>query len=271
MKRLAVILCTLLVAVLAQAQGMFNKGEELPFKAGELIRMGLYFKWGAVNTEVATGDLMLAESTLNGKDVYKASLIADSAPFFSVFYDMHERFETWFPQNAVRPLKHLRNTKQGEYRALNNYIYDWNSKVIHADINFGGRGQQLMDIPIGDTVCDISSMIYLVRTMDFDALTPGQKIPLSFAIDDTVFDIVLTYRGKEAVKVRRIGKVNALRFSCSVVSGAMFDGETEMTMWFSDDSNHVPVGFMAPLRIGSVQGWVKQLENLKYPFEARVK
>ncbi len=272
MKRITVILLfTLLASFAMQAQSCFSTGEELPFKAGEKIRMGLYFKWGAVNTEVATGDLSLEESALNGKSVYKASLIADSAPFFSVFYDMHERFETWFAKDAVRPLKYYRNTKQGDYRAFNNYIYDWDKKEIHADINFEGRGQQILDIPIHDCVCDITSILYLIRTMDFGSLTPGKKIPISFAIDDTVFDIILTYRGREAVKTKRLGKVNSMRFSCSVVSGAMFDGNTEMILWFSDDSNHIPIGFMAPLRIGSVQGWVKQLENLKYPFEARVK
>ncbi len=115
MKRITVILLfTLLSGFVAKAQGCFPTGEELPFKAGEKIRMGLYFKWGAVNTEVATGDLSLEESALNGKSVYKASLIADSAPFFSVFYDMHERFETWFAKDAVRPLKYYRNTKQGD-------------------------------------------------------------------------------------------------------------------------------------------------------------
>ncbi len=271
MKKLTLILCALLVAAMASAQNCFPTASELPFKAGEKIRMGLYFKWGAVNTEVATGDLALTESALNGKSVYKASLIADSAPFFSVFYDMHERFETWFALDAVRPLKYYRNTKQGDYRAFNNYIYDWDKKEIHADINFEGRGQQILDIPIHDCVCDITSILFYVRSLDFSGLTPGKKIPISFAIDDTVFDIVMTYRGKDTVKVKRIGKVNAIRFSCQVVSGAMFDGETEMTIWFSDDSNRVPVGFMAPLRIGSVQGWVKQIENLKYPFEARVK
>ncbi len=55
MRRLTLILCTLLVAALASAQNCFPTSGDLPFKAGEKIRMGLYFKWGAVNTEVATG------------------------------------------------------------------------------------------------------------------------------------------------------------------------------------------------------------------------
>ena len=44
-----------------------------------------------------------------------------------------------------------------------------------------------------------------------------------------------------------------------------------MSLWFSADSNKVPVGFVAPLKIGSVQGWMKSVSGLKYPFEAKVR
>ena len=273
MNRLLLTLFLMLTAAfgLEAQNSCFPLSGDIPFKAGEKIKMGMYYKWGAVNTEVATGELSLTESALNGKSVYKTTLTAETAPFFSVFYDMHEHFDTWFEKDAVKPLKYYRNTKQGDYRAFNNYIYDWSRRVIHADINYGGRGQQVLDIPIHDCVCDITSILYLIRTMDFEAVKEGQKIPISFAIDDTVFDILLTYRGRETVKVKRMGKVRCQKFACSVVSGALFDGKTDMLIWFSDDSNHLPVGFMAPLKIGSAQGWLKQAQDLKYPFDAREK
>lgn len=264
MKRIAIILAVMLLGTCTWAQ-------DLPFQAGEKIKMGMYFKWGAVNTEVAWGELSLEDSVLNGAPVFKTTLVAASAPFFSNFYDMHEHFETWFTRDSVRPLKYFRNTKQGDYRAFNHYVYDWDNNVIHADINFEGRGQQILDIPINGTVCDITSIIYLIRTMDFEGLTPGQKIPMSFAIDDTVFDIMLTYMGRDGVKVKKLGWIKTWKFNCSVVSGALFDGKTEMALWFSDDGNKIPIGFMAPLKIGSVQAWLKNVEGLKYPFDAKLK
>ena len=30
----------------------------------------------------------------------------------------------------------------------------------------------------------------------------------------------------------------------------------------------LPVGFMAPLRVGAVRGWLKDYDNLKYPFSS---
>lgn len=271
MKRIAAILIMVLMGFLSSAQNCFTTTPELPFRSGEKVKLGLYFRWGAVNTEVAWGELSVEDDILNGAPVYKSKLLAASAPFFSAFYDMHEHFETWFEQDRVRPLKYLRNTKQGDYRATNNYIYDWENHIIHADINFEGRGQQILDIPVQESVCDISSILFLVRSMDFEVLEPGQQIPLAFAIDDTVFDIMLTFVGRDGVKVKRFGWIKTFKFNCSVVSGALFDGKTEMCLWFSDDGNKIPIGFMAPLKIGSVQGWIKNVEGLKYPFEAKLK
>lgn len=270
MKKLALILCLAFLSIGASSQNLLTEGQEFPYAAGEKLVMGMYFKWGAVNTEVASGTLSLVEDTINSTPVFKSELVANSAPFFSVFYDMHEHFETWFSKE-LRPLMYYRNTKQGDYRAFNHYTYDWNNKVINADINFEGRGRQVLDIPIHDSVCDITSILYIIRAMDFDSFEVGQKIPISFAIDDTIFDILLTYHGKGIVKVKRVGKIKVTNFTCSVVSGALFDGNTEMTILFSDDQNRLPVGFVAPLKIGSVQGWFKTVEGLKYPFDARVK
>ncbi|MBO4634849.1 MAG: DUF3108 domain-containing protein [Bacteroidales bacterium] len=258
-----------LVSLQVWAQDCLPTVKELPFQAGESFRMGLYFKWGAVNTEVATADVSLDATLFNGEPALHTTLTAFTASFFSSFYHMNEHFESWFSPENLLPLKYTRNTEQGDYRAYNHYIYDWDSRMIHADINFGNHGPQALEIPLKDCVFDLTAILYYLRSLDMNAFSPGQKAHMSFAIDDAVFDVVLTYKGKERVKVRRVGKVDALRFSCTVVSGALFDGNTEMSIWFSDDENRLPIGLMAPLRIGSVQGWIKNYYGLKYPFSSR--
>jgi hypothetical protein len=56
------------------------------------------------------------------------------------------------------------------------------------------------------------------------------------------------------------------------VKGEMFSGDEEFLFWISDDENRLPVGFVCPLRIGSVRGWLKtDYKNLKYEFSSRVK
>jgi hypothetical protein len=99
----------------------------------------------------------------------------------------------------------------------------------------------------------------------------GKSYPLSFAIDDAVFNVKLNFKGVETVKVRRLGKIRARHFSCSVVQGAMFEGDQELHFWLSDDENSLPVAVMVPLRIGAVWVYLKSYDHLKNPFSARLR
>lgn len=269
--RWTLCIAAVLISLQSWAQQCLPTLPEPPFQEGERFRMGLFFKWGAVNTEVATADVELDSVPFNGDAALHTTLTAVTAPFFSSFYHMHEHFESWFSPETLLPLKYTRQTKQADYRAYNHYIYDWEGRTIHADINFGDNGPQTLEIPLENCVFDLTSILYYLRSLDISTWNPGHKAHMNFAIDDAVFDVVLTFRGRETLKVRRVGKIDTICYTCTVVSGAMFDGSTEMALWFSDDANRLPIGLMAPLRIGSVQGWIKSYSGLKHPFTAKSK
>ncbi len=272
MKRILLILSllTLSLSVSAQGRGCFGKSRPLPFKAGEKLRFSLMYKWGAVNTEVAWADIKLDSLSYEGKSAYHTQLKVQSAPFFDVFFKMREDFQSWFSTDDLLPLKFTRDTYEGGYVATNLFYYDWPARVIHADINFESRGRQVLDIPLKDCASDLPALIYSLRTLDMASMVRGHATKLSFAIDDSVFDVKLTFKGKEKLRVRKMGKMNTYHFSCSVVSGAMFEGDQEIQIWFSADDNRIPVAIMAPLRVGAVWAWIKSYSGLPYPFSARI-
>lgn len=271
MKRFLLILSALVCCQLAFSQGSdcFSTKGEKPFCKGESLTFSLMYKWGAVNTEVATASLDLTETTLDAEPVFHTRFGVKSAPFFDIFFKMREDFQGWFSSSTLEPRKFVRDTYEGGYTATNLYLYDWKSGVIHADIQFNGQPRQVMNIPLHGCVQDLPSLVYNLRTLDMEHFQKGEKKPLKFAIDDTVFDIRITYKGKETLKVRKMGKMLTHHFSCSVVSGAMFEGDTELQVWFSADDNQIPVAVMAPLRWGAVWAWLRTYKGLKSEFSAR--
>lgn len=270
MKKSAVLVLSLILgaAMTLSAQNCLPLGKNRAFNSGEKLTFSMMFKWGAVNTEVGQAELAIDSTSFNGKSAYHSALHVKSMPFFDVFFKMREHFQGWMSIDDIRPLKFIRDTHEGNYNATNLYYYDWDKKIIHADVNFDRKGPQTLEIPLKECVFDIGSILYYARCMDSSQLKVGGQYPMSFAIDDSVFDVMLTYRGKEVVKARKLGKVRCMRFTCTVVSGAMFTGEEEFVLWISDDGNRLPVGFMAPLRVGAVRGWLKAYDNLKYPFSS---
>jgi len=270
MRRALLSICILLASLSLSAQGI-PLCKETPFEAGEVVEMGIMFKWGAVNTEVGRARLTL-ENISYGPDstlVNHARCTIKSSPFFDVFFKMRENFQTWFTLDDHRPLAAVRDTYENGYTATNNYKYDWKAGFIRADVAFNGEPSKHYDMPLQGKSNDIVSLIYALRSVDWNTCKIGEPIVVPFAIDDAIFQVKVTYQGQEDLKVRRIGKCRALRFSCSVVAGALFAGDQELQVWFSDDGNHLPLAVMAPLKVGNMWAWLKSWDGLKSPFEAR--
>lgn len=239
------------------------------FTPGEVLNFGVSYKWGAVNTEVAQAKLVLEETTLGRERVLHSDVTARTAPFFDVFFKIREHFEGWFQIGTLRPEKCIRDTHEGTYAAYNLYSYDWDAREIHAFVEMSDKGKMNLDIPLVDCICDVPSLVYFVRQADLSQMEQGKRYGLNFAIDDTVFHIYLTKMGTETVKVKGLGKVRCQRLNCSVVQGAVFEGDQEVKIWLSDDANRLPVSFWAPLRVGAMRGSLKSYENLRYEFSAR--
>lgn len=272
--RRRLVIWALFIAVSAGAQERYSCipfSDSPTFEAGETLSYGISYKWGAIYTEVAQASLNLTETRLGGENVYYSDVSARTAPFFDVFFKIREHFMGWFQKGSLTPQKCIRDTHEGTYAAYNLYNYDWKERKIHAYVDMTSLGKVNMDIPLTDCICDVPSLVYFIRQADLSRMEIGKRYGLNFAIDDTVFHIYLTRKGTETIKVKGMGKVRCQRLNCSVVEGAVFDGEEEVKLWLSDDANQLPVSFWAPLRVGAMRGTLKGYTHLLHDFTAREK
>jgi hypothetical protein len=122
----------------------------------------------------------------------------------------------------------------------------------------------------GNTL-DIPALFYRVRTMDVDSVAEGVKYPISFAIDDDVYNFYFILVGKEEKKIRGLGTFNTLKFAVKLVAGSVFTGKDDMFIWVTDDENKVPLLFESPIIVGRVQGRLVEYSNLKGPLTSKIK
>ena len=239
-----------------------------PFKAGEKIVFNISYNWHAVQTDVAKGTLTAKQETLNGEKVWHTSMSMQTAPFFDVFFKIREKFDSWFALKGVEPRKFYRDTKEGDYYAINDYIYDRNAGVIHANLDYSNRDKETLDIPYGDCTYDVTALFYFARRMDFANMAPGTVQKISIAIDKDVQKVNLTYRGKENKWVKGVGTIAAHKIGIALNKGDVFEGNEDAIIWFSDDDNRIPVAFMAPLKVGAMNGRLASYEGLAHDFTA---
>ena len=274
MKTVRYILSVLLVGIGLSASAQGTKclpsrtdGVE-PFKAGEKIVFNISYNWHAVQTDVAKGTLTAKQETLNGEKVWHTSMSMQTAPFFDVFFKIREQFDSWFALKGVEPRKFYRDTKEGDYHAINDYVYDRRAGVIHAKLEYWDKDKSQVDIPYGDCTYDVTALFYFARRMDFANMKTGSTQKISIAIDKDIFQVRLTYRGKENKYVRGIGTIAAHKVGISLNKGNVFEGNEDAILWFSDDDNRIPVAFMAPLKVGAMNGRLASYEGLAHDFTA---
>jgi hypothetical protein len=117
---------------------------------------------------------------------------------------------------------------------------------------------------------DVISAVYHARNIDFDRYKPEDKIPFSMFIDDKVYNLYIRYIGKEEVKTK-YGRFRAIKLKPMLIKGNAFSGGEKMTLWVSDDPNHIPLRIESPISVGSVKVDMMGYANLRYPLSSKLK
>lgn len=253
------------VKTVLDADSAFAHGEEATFT--------LNYEWGMIDSDVGSATVRLDSLTFNGQKAYRCTLHGSTTWMYDFIFKVREDFQSCFTRDGLRPLSFYRHSREGDYEAKNTYVYDWSSvePVIKADLYTSKVGASSVDIPLTPCTFDLPTLFYYARNMDFDVIEPGRKYPMTFAIDDEVFNVYFILHGREIVKVKDIGEVRTIKFGAKLLEGEVFKGEADMIIWVTDDDNRLPVYFEAPLLIGMAKGRMTSYKNLKYPFTSLVK
>ena len=246
--------------------------EELAFQAGEKVDFILHYKWGSINTDVGTATVTLDSLTFNGHEAFRCSVFGKTKKFYDVFFKVREDFDSWFTRDGLKPLKFTRDTYEGGYEARNTYLYEWDAAepYIAADVYTSNLGQKSMQLPLTPCTYDLPALFFFARNMDMDNVVPGKRYPMTFAIDEEVYNVYFILYGPDTIKVKGLGTVETIRFAAKLLEGEVFKGEEDMTIWVTADDNRLPVYFEAPLRVGVAAGRMSGWEGLKHPFTSLV-
>lgn len=239
----------------------------------EEVAYTLHYEWGMIDSDVAKATVRLDSLTYNGEKAYKCTMHGSTTRLYDIVFKVREDFQAWFTRDGIRPLKYYRHSHEGSYEAENLYVYDRDAAepVIRAELYTSKQGFSSLELPLTPCTFDLPTLFYYARNMDFDVVEPGVKYPMTFAVDDEVFNVYFILHGREVVKIKGLGKVKTIKFGAKLLEGEVFKGDSDMLIWVTDDDNRLPVYFEAPLLIGTAIGRMTSYQNLKHPFTSLIK
>ena len=245
--------------------------EDLAYEGGENLDFVIHYKWGAINSDVAKAYVKLDTTSVNGVPAFHCSVFGRTAKFYDMFFKVREDFQSWFTRDGVVPIKFFRDSREGNYYSTNRYTYMWEpeeTKHIAADLETSRKPAWSEELPLSGCTYDLPSLFYMARNMDFSKVKPNVKYPMTFAIDDDIYNVYFIWLGREKKYIKGIGTVKTMKFAAKLIAGEVFGSGKDMFVWITEDENRIPVYFEAPLRVGTASGRLTGWKRLKNPFDS---
>jgi hypothetical protein len=246
--------------VFSHGQNDFCGLKNTSVKNGEKVSFKVYYNMGKIWVGAGLASFTVNEEQLNGRRVFHITGDGKTMKSYEWFYKVKDRYETFIDVETMLPLKFIRNVDEGGFK-----IYD------HVSFN-QGLGQAVTNkgvFKVPRCVQDVLSAIYYARNIDYSKYQPGAKIPFAMFLDNEVYNLYIRYIGKEKIKTK-YGTFNTIKISPLLIEGTIFKGGEKMTVWVSDDSNHVPVRIDSPILVGSIKVDLVEYKNLRNPFKGLI-
>jgi hypothetical protein len=230
-------------------------------RAGEQIVYKAYYHWGAMNVGAGEATFNTTLETLNNKPVYH--IVGDGKTYktYDWFFKVRDKYETYIDTVTMLPLKFVRNVNEGGFRIYNNVLFNHKG---------GSAVSTTKVVKINPCVQDVLSTIYYARNINFDKYKPGDKIPFEMFIDDEVYSLAIKYVGKE-ILTTSLGKFKTVKFMPTLIKGTLFKGGEGMTVWATDDLNHIPIRVESPITVGDVRIDLIKAKNLSHNLTSKIK
>lgn len=230
------------------------------FKAGEMLKYKVSYSFARVNVGAGEASFTTTLEKLNGKDVYHVIGDGKTYSFYDKFFRVRDRYESYIDTTTLQPYKFVRNVDEGGYKTYENVTF---VKATNTAITTQG----VFAIP--SCIQDVLSAIFYARNINFSRLKPDDKIFFDMFLDRQVNHLYVRYLGKETIRTA-YGKFRTIKFKPLLVKGTMFEGGEKMTVWVTDDPNHIAVRVESPVTVGTVKVDMIDNRNLRYPLNSLI-
>jgi hypothetical protein len=259
-KIFAFIFCLLLYLRLAAGDDDLCNTRNTAFLQNEVITYSVFYSVIGLYVNAGTATFTTTLEKLNNKPVYHAVGEGHTNANYDWIFKVRDRYESYFDTAHLQPVRFVRNVDEGGYKLHQDVTFDQQNNVATSTTG---------TYKVPNCVQDVLSAVYSARNINFDGYKPNDKIPFTMFLDDQLYNLYIRYLGKEVVKTR-YGKYNAIKFKPLLVKGTIFTGGEKMTVWVSDDPNHVPLRIESDISIGSIKVDMMQYRNLRYPLSSKL-
>jgi hypothetical protein len=236
-----------------QSNTSFNTGEKITYTIFYNV-IGLYVNAGEAQFTVRP-------TKWEGEAAFIFTATGNSNRRYDWIFKVRDKYESIVDSKTLLPYFFSRSINEGSFHQNQTIAFNQKSNEVTTH-----KGESFK---AADCTFDVVSAVYAVRNLDFSNLQVNEKVYLNFFLDNELFPSYFKYLGKEIIQTR-FGKFKAIKIAPLLVKGSMFEGGELMTIWVTDDENHIPIRIQTPIIIGSIKVDMKNYQGLRHPLSALI-
>jgi hypothetical protein len=218
-------------------------GEELLFEV----------RWMGLRAGTAS---MAVRSQLvrDGHDVYHIQALAESSPFFSLFYAVRDLSETFVDVRELHPWHFHLDQREGSRATQQTVAFDQQRGV--ATYTKNQEAPREVKIPLG--VQDSLSSFYILRTLP---LRVGQSIHMHTFSNGKTYDVEVQILRREKIAAYW-GTVDTIVVRPVMRFQDILRQKGDVLIWVTDDERRIPLRMTTAIKVGSIEATLIEAKNV---------
>ncbi len=230
------------------------------FKDGEKIKYSIYYNVIGIYVNAGKAEFSTQLGNFEGKDTYTFTAIGKSNSKYDWIFKVRDVYESIVDIKTLLPYQFTRKINEGSFHQTDLISFNQKARTVNT------LGQTYTS---SDCTYDVISAIYAARNINYDNLQLNEKVYLNFFLDKDLYPSYFKYLGKEEITTQ-YGTFKAFKLAPLLVKGTMFKGGEQMTIWVTDDANHIPVRIQTPIIVGNIKVDMVGYENLRHPLNSLI-
>jgi hypothetical protein len=169
------------------------------------------------------------------------------------FFKIRDLYESYVNPSTLKPSLYKRSINEGGYTKTEKYLFKSDGKTIVSTSKRKNRPETIKTFTVGTSTQDIVSIIYKLRTIDFQNYKNGQTKSFVIVFDEKEIPVLVKFMGNETVSAGNLGTKNCYKISISAKTDAL-KGKDKNLIWITADSKKIPslIKFSIPVGTGQL-------------------
>lgn len=180
---------------------------------------------------------------------------------YDVFYKYSSSHKAIIDPKTSQLLYFERKVSQKSNSFEEYYSFDHNSNKIYSKISETKKPLKTDTLQIHAKVFDFLTAYLHLRSLKYENMKGGQKVPVNIMLDNKVYPLYIKYLGFERVQLPDNTSYTCYKIVVQVVEGSVFKGGEALTAWITTDSKRLLVQMKAEVLVGSINAYLLKADS----------